>query len=83
MSGVVRRLVCAAGWRTGVVMRISVLKRVLTEYLMVVVGRVGSEDGDGKRVLSWPVLRVWVFLLVYLHLGTEVVAWALGDAEKV
>lgn len=50
VSVVVRRLVCAAESRTGVVMRIPVLEQVLFGCSTVAVGRVGSEDGDEKRV---------------------------------
>lgn len=62
MSVVVRRPVCGAELRTAVVMRIPVLKQGSSEYLAVVVGRVRSEDNDGKLVSPWPVLMVWVFL---------------------
>lgn len=76
MSEVVQRPVCDVELRTVVVMRIPVLKWGSSEYLMVVVGRVRSGDDGGKLVLLWPVLMVWVFLLVYLHLGTGAAALA-------
>lgn len=58
MSVVVRRPVCVVAWRMGVVMRIPVLEQVLFDCSTVIVGRVGSGDGDGKEVSSWPVLMV-------------------------